>query len=344
MPMTMRIRRRLKLRELDVLLAVAQCRTMLKAAQQLAMSQPAVSKAVADLEDTLGVRLFDRSSRGVEPTLFGVALLKWASAVFDDIAQGVNEIDFLASPGAGLVRVAAAPQIIAGILPVVLASLKRDYPRITFNISTAGDAAHQYRELRDRNVDLVVSRIHATDNFKNEIHTDVIFDDPIFLVAGANNPLVRRRRILLKDIAGEAWTLPPSNQSVTGLFFDKMFRSQGVEPPEYAVTCRSIEMHTSLLCSGPFLSIYPLSVLKFGHGLSSLKVLPFEVPMQPDPVGILTWKRRTISPVCKLFIQRFRTLSEHLTKEAKKTAKLPRDARPPLLGERQRRRNGAPQP
>lgn len=327
MPINLRIRRQLKLRELDVLLAVAQCGTMLKAAQQLAMSQPAVSKAIADLEQTLGVRLFDRSSRGVEPTLFGVALLRWANAVFDDVAQGVNEIDFLANPGAGLVRVAAAPQIIAGILPVVLASLRRDYPRITFHISTAGDAAHQYRELRDRNVDLIISRIHATGNFQNEIHSDVVFDDPIFLVAGANNPLVRRRKLSLKDITGEAWTLPPSNQSVTGLFFDKMFRSQGVEPPEHAVTCRSIEMLTALLCSGSFLSIYPLSVLKFGRGLSSIKVLPFEVPMQPDPVGILTWKRRTISPVCKLFILRFRAASEHLAKEAKRTAKYPRAGR-----------------
>ena len=109
MPMNLRVRRRLKLRELDTLLAVAQCGSMLKASQQLAMSQPAVSKAIADLEQTLGVRLFDRSARGVEPTLFGVALLKWATAVFDDVAQGVSEIEFLASPGAGEVRVAAGP-------------------------------------------------------------------------------------------------------------------------------------------------------------------------------------------------------------------------------------------
>jgi DNA-binding transcriptional LysR family regulator len=241
--------------------------------------------------------------------------------VFDDVAQGVNEIEFLASPGAGMVRVAAAPQIIAGILPIVLASLRRDYPKITFNVSVAGNPAHQYRELRDRNVDLIVSRIHATDDFENEIQTDVIFNDPVFLVAGANNPLVRRRKIALQDIAGEAWTLPPSNQSVTGLFIDKMFRSQGIEPPVNAVTCRSMEMHTALLCNGPFLAIYPRSVLEFSPLQSSLKVLPFEFPIQPDPVGILTWKSRTISPVCKLFIQRFRAVSEPLTKEAKRTAK-----------------------
>src|SRR6202044_4277593 len=111
--------------------------------------------------------------------------------------------------GAGEVRVAAGPQIIAGILPIVLTSLRRDYPRITFNVSTAGDAAHQYRELRERSVDLVVGRIHATTDFANEIQTDIVFDDPIFVVAGANNPLVKRRKVTLRDIARQAWTLPP---------------------------------------------------------------------------------------------------------------------------------------
>jgi DNA-binding transcriptional LysR family regulator len=322
MPMNLRVRHRLKLRELDTLLAVAQCGSMLKAAQQLALSQPAVSKAIADLERTLGVRLFDRSARGVEPTLFGVAMLKWATAVFDDVAQGVNEIEFLASPGAGEVRVAAGPQIIAGILPIVLTSLRRDYPRITFNVSTAGDAAHQYRELRERDVDLIVGRIHATDDFANEIQTDVVFDDPIYVVAGANNPLLRRKKVTLEDIARQAWTLPPYNR-VTGAFVEKMFRSQGIEPPATAVTCGSIEMHTALLGLGSFLAMYPRSVLEFSLARASFKVLPFECPIQPPPVGILTWKSRTMSPVCKLFIQRFREVSAPLLQKAKRPAKRP---------------------
>jgi DNA-binding transcriptional LysR family regulator len=320
MPMNLRVRRRLKLRELDTLLAVAQCGSMLKASQQLAMSQPAVSKAIADLEQTLGVRLFDRSARGVEPTLFGVALLKWATAVFDDVAQGVNEIEFLASPGAGEVRVAAGPQMIAGILPTVLTSLRRDYPRITFNVTTAGDSAHQYRELRERSVDVVVGRVHATHDFANEIQTDVVFDDPIYVVAGANNPLVRRRKVALEDIAKQAWTLPPYGR-VTGAFIEKLFRSQGIEPPVAAVTCGSIEMHTALLGAGSFLAMYPRSVLEFSLARSSFKVLPFECPIQPPPVGILTWKGRTKSPACELFIQRFREVATPLIQKAKRPTK-----------------------
>jgi DNA-binding transcriptional LysR family regulator len=95
MPWDPRVRRRLKLRDLDTLVAVAQCGSMAKAAAHLAMSQPAVSMAIADIEQTLGVRLLDRTAQGVEPNLYGRALLKWAAAVFDDVRQGINEIEFL---------------------------------------------------------------------------------------------------------------------------------------------------------------------------------------------------------------------------------------------------------
>src|SRR6476659_5805922 len=105
MPWDERMGRRLKLRDLYVLKTVVQRGSMGKAATQLAISQPAVSKAITDLEQVLGVRLLERTRQGVEPTPYGTALLKWSAAVFDDLRQGVEEIDFLADPTAGRVRV-----------------------------------------------------------------------------------------------------------------------------------------------------------------------------------------------------------------------------------------------
>jgi DNA-binding transcriptional LysR family regulator len=151
---------------------------MAKASTELSVSQPAVSKAIASLERTLGVPLLDRTARGVEANLYGRALLKWVVAMFDDAKQAVNEIEFLTSPGAGEVRIAAGPQIIAGILPVVLCSLRRDFPRISFHVSQSGDTHQQYQELRDRSVDLVVGRILDIDTFADEIQTEIIFEDP----------------------------------------------------------------------------------------------------------------------------------------------------------------------
>src|SRR5689334_21953344 len=95
-----RARRRLKLRQLEILVAVADTGSMAKAAARLAITQPAISRALADVEQTLGVPLFDRSMHGVEPTQYGRALLKRGLAAFDELDQGVREIEFLTDPTA----------------------------------------------------------------------------------------------------------------------------------------------------------------------------------------------------------------------------------------------------
>src|SRR6186997_1641369 len=93
-----RVRRRLKLRQLEILLAVADNGSMAKAATRLAITQPAISRALADAEHTLGVPLFERGAHGVEPTQYGKALLKHGIAAFDELDQGVREIEFLVDP------------------------------------------------------------------------------------------------------------------------------------------------------------------------------------------------------------------------------------------------------
>ena len=99
MDLHQRARRRLKLRQLEILLAVADTGSMAKAAARLAVTQPAISRAIADAEHTLGVPLFDRSTQGVEPTQYGRALIKRGIAAFDEIDQGVKDIELLADPG-----------------------------------------------------------------------------------------------------------------------------------------------------------------------------------------------------------------------------------------------------
>jgi len=96
-----RVAHRLKLRDLRLLDAVVRSRSMAKAAIELNISQPAVSKAIAELEHVLGVRLVNRSRQGIEPTEFGRALLDCGVAVFDDLRQGIKKIEFLADPTAG---------------------------------------------------------------------------------------------------------------------------------------------------------------------------------------------------------------------------------------------------
>src|SRR3977135_2057934 len=154
-----RIGRRLKLQDLHVLLTVSQAGSMGKAAQRLNTTQPAVSRAIAELEHAMGVRLLDRNRQGIEPTTYGRALLHCAAAVFDDLRQGVKNIEFLSDPTLGEITIGGNETIVAGLLSIVLERLQRQYQGITIHMTHLGSLADQYRELRERKVDLVLGRL-----------------------------------------------------------------------------------------------------------------------------------------------------------------------------------------
>src|SRR5262249_27653908 len=139
-----RIGRRIKLRDLHVLQAVAHAGSMTKAANELAISVPVVSKAIADLEHTVGVPLLDRSPQGVEPTAYGRALMHRSVIAFEELRQGIKDIEFLTDPTAGEVRIGTTPPLSASFVLAVIDRLSRRYPRITLRVIAR---SAQYPEL-----------------------------------------------------------------------------------------------------------------------------------------------------------------------------------------------------
>src|SRR5882672_5487002 len=125
-----RIGRRMKLHDIHVLMAVVQGGSMGKAAVLLNTTQSAISRSIADLENTMGVRLLDRSPQGVEPTEYGRALLKRSIAVFDELKQSVQDIEFLADPTTGEVKIACPVGIAFSFIPHVIEQFVKKYPRV----------------------------------------------------------------------------------------------------------------------------------------------------------------------------------------------------------------------
>src|SRR6266853_3376604 len=130
-----RIGRRIKLRDLHILLAVAQTGSMSRAAARLGISHPVVSKTIADLERVLAFRLLDRTPQGVEPTAYGRALLSCGTTVFDELRRTVQEIAFLSDPTVGELRVGSAAPWVEGLVPAVITRLTEQYPRIKFQVT-----------------------------------------------------------------------------------------------------------------------------------------------------------------------------------------------------------------
>src|SRR5260370_27442194 len=160
MPWNERPKRRLKLRDLEILTALIDTGSMGKAARRLNISQPAVSKAIAELEGALGVRLVDRSRRGISPTPFGIALRKRSVAIFNDLRQGVQDIDFLSDPTQGEIRIGTTEPVATAIVLPAIDRLSRKYSWIFFHF-VAGDTASLYRVVSDRNIDFAISRMIA---------------------------------------------------------------------------------------------------------------------------------------------------------------------------------------
>jgi DNA-binding transcriptional LysR family regulator len=158
MEWTDRIGRRIKLRDLHILLSVVQCGSMAKAARLLSVSHPVVSKSIGGLEQTLGVRLVERTTHGIEPTDFGRALLKGSIAAFDDLKQSVKEIEFLSDPSAGELSIGVSEPVAAGLLPAIIASLARTHPRLFFQIEQGDAHTLQQRDLRERRIEFVIAR------------------------------------------------------------------------------------------------------------------------------------------------------------------------------------------
>ena len=151
-----RVGRRVKLRDLHVLLAVANSGSISRAAEHLAISHPVVSRTISDLEHALGVRLFDRGPQGVEPTMFGRAFLDCGTAVFDDLRRGVQQIEFLSDPNAGEVWIGGSEQMMAGFIPAIINRVARRCPLMIFH-TLQGDGNTLRSALRERDVDLIVA-------------------------------------------------------------------------------------------------------------------------------------------------------------------------------------------
>lgn len=304
-----RIGIRVKLRDLHILLAVSEWKSMAEAARQLAVSQPVVSRAIADLEAKFGVKIFDRTPQGVEPTLYGRILLDRGLAIFDELRGSVKDIKFLTDAAAGELRVGSTPSITAGLLPAILDRLAAQRPRMSFQVRV-GDAALLYHhDLRERTIDVLFGRLIA--GMDEEVQSEVLFDDRIVVVASSENPWSRRRKISLQDIIHEPWTMPPTDSYPANLVADA-FRRQGLQPPHLSVTSHGIELHLALLATGNFISLLPESLMMLRGSRLGLKMLPVELPIPTHPFGYAILKNRTLSPAASFFIECARSVAKAL--------------------------------
>jgi DNA-binding transcriptional LysR family regulator len=192
----------------------------------------------------------------------------------------------------------------------VIDLLSRKYPRMFFHVVT-GDTATLYRDVMDRNIELAICRMIGP--LPDELAADILFHDAFAVMTSAKNPLTRRRKLTLAELANEPWTLYPSD-SFFGTVVAQAFRANGHEPPRLTVTTLSFSAQMELLATGRFLTVLPSFMLRVPSLNLPLKALPVALPNARMPIGIITLKNRTLTPLAQLFIDTVRAFAKPLAK------------------------------
>ena len=304
-----RIGRRMKLHDLNVLMTVVEVGSMNKAAALLNTTQPAVSRSIADLERALGVRLLDRHQNGVEPTAYGRALLDRSVTAFDELRQGVKNIEHLADPHAGEVRIGATGATAAGFVSAVVDQLSRLHPRISFHVED-DDTDELQHQLHQRKLDLVIIR-QSPAAVGERVNFEVLFSDNYVIVAGMEHPSKRQRRVGLAELVDERWAMPLP-RTMAASIASQAFRASKVDLPR-SVVFATPEVRLNLVTTGRFLSIF--SELRLLLTQLPTKILPVRLPTATVPTGIMILKNRTLSPVAQLFIETARKIAKPLAKK-----------------------------
>lgn len=293
-----RITQRLKLKDLLTLDAVAEQGSMAKAARQLALSQPAISKAVAELEHTLGVPLLERSTRGVHLTEFGAILRARGRVVFDELNEALGEIAHHADPSTGEVRVGTTEPM-AEIIASIVSRLSQRYPRIRYQV-TMSDTGSLVRDLRARVFDVAITR-WATAPDQGDLDVDPLFQAALAVLADRGHPLARKRALRLADLMAEAWCLSPPD-TYLGRVVGAAFRTEGLPLPPVTLTTVSIYMRLCLLAEGRFLTMLPRTMLLHPAVGGWLRALPVDLPGTAGMISAITLKGRRVNAATRLFI------------------------------------------
>jgi DNA-binding transcriptional LysR family regulator len=271
-----------------------------------------VSKTIAELESLLGVSLLNRTSQGVEPTIYGSALARRSTGIFNDLRTSIGELEALADPSGGELRIGTTEPMAAGLVSRIVSELLLNHPRVRLHIILGDPPLLQERELRDREIDLMIGRL-PNDTAADHTQLEVLLWERAFVVAGIKHKLAHRRKIKLNDLMAESWCLPPP-QSFPGSLIGRAFQAGGLGLPRTSVSVHSIQMQNALLATGRFITILPETMMHISAQRLGIKALPVFLPIERTPVAIVTLKDREIPPVGRLFIERARLVARSLAR------------------------------
>lgn len=279
------------IRDLDDFLAVLAHGSILGAAEETGVAQPALSRRIRALEESLGAPLLTRSTRGVTPTVYGELLERHARLVLRNRQQAIDEIRALREGVIGHARVGAAPTL-SGLLPAAIDRLGREHPGLTFTI-VEGTYGSLVRKLRSGEIDGFFSLL-APGAPHEGLVVRSLYSDPFEIVCGPEHPLGRKRRLRLATLADAQWAFMSEPRSLVDAFLE-IAASHGLESPRISVRTDSLDVLKSLVLRGRFLTVLPRGAVRSELVEKRAAVLRTDQRL-PEPAAAFLHRQEVLPP------------------------------------------------
>ena len=294
---------RLKTRQLVLLAQLGSERNLGRAATAMGISQPAGTKLLQQLEDVLGVELFKRLARGMEPTAAGEVLIRYARQMLSDFALVREEMRALRSGLRGTLRVGSVPGAVPGLLAPALVQYKQRHPRVALSV-VVDTSDVMLAQLGRGEVDLVLGRL-TEGSHDDEFDSLPLLGEAQVVVVRAGHPLRDRADLTLRDLAQWPWILQPPGSPQRSRF-EAALREAGIHARLDITESASTIVTTALLEISEMATVMPASLASHHARLGMLTVLPLELPLKVPSIHLITRRQRALSPAAADFEQQLR--------------------------------------
>ncbi|AYZ63288.1 LysR family transcriptional regulator [Burkholderia multivorans] len=302
-------RTRLKTRQLLLVVALADEGGIHRAAAALNMTQPAASKLLRELEETIGAVLFERLPRGMRPTLYGDALIRHARAALGSLDQAREELAALKAGRLGHVAVGAITSPGLRVVPPAVAAVKETHAGI--HVSVEIDTSNVLLErLAQDKLDVVLGRLSA-EHDKLHLRYEPLTGEPVAAVVRPGHPLLARAPLALADVQRAAWVVPPAG-SVLRHRFELMFQRASLAPPANVVETAALLFITRVLEQSDMIAVLADEVARYyaAHGIVAM--LPLEMDCRMDDFGLITRTDRLYSPAATVMVDALRAVAREV--------------------------------
>jgi len=305
------ITRKFRLRHVELIAELHDCRSILKASKRLSLTQPTVTKALRDVESTLGVRLFERSNRGLEPTPYGEIFARHAKIVLAQLRHAAEELESLRAGYSGKVTVGTLLAASASILPDAIALLKKQRPGVAISVAV-GTYDILMPSLLVGDLDMVLGRLPEEGRSRALVYEE-FYAEPICVVTRRGHPLARKRRLTLHDLANEAWLLPLPETALRRQI-ERAFVEAGASLPRNVIESVSILTNRALLRKSDSVGVMPYHVALDDVEQGLLAILPVKLKSIESPVGAILRAPGALAPAAAALLDCLRLAGKEVPK------------------------------